>query len=377
MSRAARAIVRLAAGLLPAEHHAWGRAMEAEIVAIEGAGPAFGFALGCLAAALRTAAHVHILRLSGGDKGENEMAGDKGGLLRHPRRVAGLCALAATGLGLFYMAMAGAPARYLAVNGTALVLGFLAVAVLGRVGDVRRGIVDLMLAGALLLTALFGLSAGGVTRWLSVGGILLQPGFFLLPILALRFAGSRDGLSAVAVSLAALALALQPDRALAGALAAGMAALAVAQPERNVFIALAAAAAGLMATLLRGDPSDAVPYVDQVFASSFAVHPLAGLAVWAGAGLLLLPALVGLARAGEDRALHGVFGALWFAVIVAAMLGNYPAPLVGYGASAIFGYLFSLLGLPARGQSEAVAPARDTDAAATEESPPALLVRPA
>jgi hypothetical protein len=45
---------------------------------------------------------------------------------------------------------------------------------------------------------------------------------------------------------------------------------------------------------------------------------------------------------------HAVFGAVWLAVIVAAALGNYPTPLVGYGGSAILGYLLSLLYLPPR-----------------------------
>jgi len=270
-----------------------------------------------------------------------------------PRLLAGLCAAGATGLGLAWMAAAGAPLRYLAVNLIALLLGFLAVVVLGRVGDVRRGIVDLMLAALLLLTALAGVSADGVTRWVPVGGVMLQPGLVLLPILALRFARTRNGLSTLAILLAALALALQPDRATAGALAAAMAVLAIFRPDRYVLIALAAAGAAFAATLLRADPSPAVPFVDQIFFTSFGIHPLAGLAVAAGAALLLVPAAVGLAGSAETRAAYGVFGAVWLAVILAALLGNYPTPLVGYGGSAILGYLVSLLGLPSRAETEA------------------------
>ena len=263
-----------------------------------------------------------------------------------PRQLAALCAIAATLLGIAWMAMAGAPPRYLAVNGTALLLGLLAVAVLGRAGDVGRGIVNLMLAILLLLTALMGASAEGVTRWVPVGGVMLQPSLILLPILALRFARTRDALSTLALLIAALALALQPDRAMAGTLAAAMAVLALLRPERNVLIALAAAGAGFAATLLRADPSAAMPFVDQIFFSSFAVHSLAGLAVAAGAALLLVPAALGLAGDPEARVAHALFGTLWLAVILAALLGNYPTPLVGYGGSAILGYLVSLLGLP-------------------------------
>ena len=45
---------------------------------------------------------------------------------------------------------------------------------------------------------------------------------------------------------------------------------------------------------------------------------------------------------------YAAFGAVWLAVILAAALGNYPTPLVGYSGSAILGYLLSLLGLPPR-----------------------------
>jgi len=270
-----------------------------------------------------------------------------------PRRLAALCAIAATLLGIAWMAMAGAPPRYLVVNGAALLLGLIAVALLSRVGDVGRGIVNLMLAILLLLTALIGASAEGVTRWVPVGGVMLQPSLILLPILALRFAGSRDALSTLALLTAALALALAPDRAMAGTLAAAMAVLALLRPERNVLIALAAAAAGFAATLLRADPSAAMPFVDQVFFSSFAVHPLAGLAVASGAALLLVPAVLGLAGDPEQRTAHALFGTIWLAVILAALLGNYPTPLVGYGGSAILGYLASLLGLPPRARTRA------------------------
>jgi hypothetical protein len=341
--RLALLIVRLATRLLPAPLRGWGRAMEAEAGTIGRGLPALGFAFGCLGCALREAVRFNRVQ-------EGMMSGFRIG---RPRVLAGLCAAGATGLGIAWMAMAGAPVRYLAVNLVALLLGFLALAVLSRTGDVRRGVVDLMLAALLLLTAVAGASADGVTRWVPVGGVMLQPSLLLLPILALRFARSRDSLSTLAILAAALALALQPDRAMAGALAGAMAALAFFRPERNVLIALAAAGAGLAATLLRADPSPAVPFVDRIFFSSFGIHPLAGLAVAAGAVLLLVPAALGLAGDARNRAAHGVFGALWLAVIVAALLGNYPTPVVGYGGSAILGYLVSLLGLPTGAEAKA------------------------
>ena len=339
--RAARLIAGLAARLLPRRLEGWGRAMVAEAGAIDGRLTALGFALGCLGCAIGARMGLYL---------PTEEGTMMDVLSSKPRRLAIWCATGATGLGLVWMAAAGAPLRYLVVNAAALILGFLTVALLSRTGDIRRGVVDLMLAAALLLVLWLGVSADGVTRWVMVGGIPLQPSLVLVPILALRFARTRDALSMLAIFVAALALALQPDRAMAGALAAAMAVLAILRPERNALIALAAAGAGFAITLFRADPSPAMPYVDQIFVSAFAVHVLAGLAVVAGAALLVVPAATGLLRDPGNRAAYAVFGAIWLGVIAAALLGNYPTPLVGYGGSAILGYLVSLLGLPMRAE---------------------------
>src|SRR5205085_10457904 len=89
-------------------------------------------------------------------------------------------------------------------------------------------------------------------------------------------------------------------------------------------------------------------FVDQILFTSFTVHPGAGLMVWCGAGLMLAPAILGFARDHQHRVTSATFGAVWLTVIAAAALGNYPTPLVGYGGSAILGYLIGLLGLPPR-----------------------------
>jgi hypothetical protein len=247
------------------------------------------------------------------------------------------------------MEAAGAPLSYLAINASALAIGLLAVGVLneaGRLWRIAPGSVGIALACLVLLTSLFGLSADGATRWISAGGISLQPGLFLVPVIALGFVRARTMPGLLAVLIASLALALQPDRAMAGALAAGMAALALARPERRALVALGAAGAGFAVTLVRADASAAMPFVDQIFYSSFDVHVLAGIAVCAGAALMLVPAVAGYLRDRDDRPIYALFGAVWLAVILAAALGNYPTPLVGYSGSAILGYLISLIGLP-------------------------------
>lgn len=267
------------------------------------------------------------------------------GLVREPRFAGLACAGGAVALGLCYLLMAGAPMRHLAINAAALLVGLAAfVTVTGprwRLG--RAGEKVLPLLGLVLLaTALFGVSVEGASRWVQLGPLNLQVSLIILPAMIVAFARAPSAGGAAGMSIAALALALQPDRGMSGVLAAGLATLALLRPERAVLLALAAAVAGFAATLVQADALPALPFVDQIFYSAFDVHPLAGTAVLAGGLLLLLPTLLD----SGDRSVSVAFGAVWAAVLAAAALGNYPTPLVGYGGSAIVGYLLSLALLP-------------------------------
>ncbi|MFC3711457.1 hypothetical protein ACFOMD_02675 [Sphingoaurantiacus capsulatus] len=370
----ANLIVAVAAMLLPTHLRDWGTAMRAEVGEIEGGGTRY--ALSCLGFAARAAIDFHLLRPlrlpldAREDPTPNEeptgmrLTRD---LFQRPWRMTAACAIAATGLGLAYLSAAGAPVRYLAINLGALLIGFVAVAIVlagQRGGRINAGAVGVTLGAALLLTSLLGQPVDGATRWIAVGPLFIQPSLILLPIMTIAFARARDVLSTAGILAAAAALALQPDRAMAGALAAGLVALTLIRPERNVLVALAGAGIGFAVTLLRADTLPAVPYVDQILYTSFAVSPLAGLAVFAGVALMLVPAIVGRLYDVDHQEAYAVFGAVWLAVIAAAALGNYPTPVVGYGGSAIIGYVVSLLGLPkpasASAKERAAMPTPDT-----------------
>jgi hypothetical protein len=335
-------IACLAAIILPARLREWGRAMVVETKGIEQTGAALSYALGCLRTALS-----HLLPFRPAEK-ESSMPFSTTG---HPRRLGAFCATGAVMLGIGYMAAAGAPASYLAMNGAALLLGLLALGVMGsaeELGRMPRGLVVIVLAGLLLFVSLWGVSAGGVTRWVAVGGVLLQPSLLLVPVLVLNFVRSPNIGSAFGILVMALALALAPDRAMTAALLAGLVAFALLRRGRIALAAMIAAALGFTAAVVRDDPSPAMPFVDQIFFSAFRVHPIAGLALVAGAALMLVPAILGFVRDPANRPTYAAFGAVWLTVIVAAALGNYPTPLVGYGGSAILGYFISLSGLPKR-----------------------------
>lgn len=281
-----------------------------------------------------------------------------------PRRVGLVTAIAAVGLGLCYLAAAGAPMRLNVLNAAALLVGFAAYATIvvprWRIGMAEQA-VPAALALLLLATALFGTPAGGASRWATFGPLTLQVSLIVLPMIMVRFAAAPSAGGAVGLALGALALALQPDRAMAGVLVVGTAVLALRRRDPSVLAALAAALAAFAVTLLRPDRLPAVPFVDGILFSAFTVHPLAGAAVVLGAILLPLPALAG--RRDPDL----VFGAAWLAAVLAAALGNYPTPLVGFGGSAIVGYLLSLSMLPPRTVADAVGGVSAGDAQEPED----------
>lgn len=288
--------------------------------------------------------------------------------LRNPRTVGVACATTATGLGLMYMAAAGAPATYLVVNALSLVMGLAFLAVIPPSAPASRpaGAAIVILGGLLLATALFGVSVEGASRWVRIGGVSLQISLVVLPAMLVTFARGRGLIATVGMILAAVALALQPDRAMAGVLAAALSVLVMFRQDRWVVSALTVAVAGFTVTMIRPDSLPAVPYVDRILYTSFQLHALAGVAVVGGALLLIVPAVTGHILDPNNREVHAVFGTVWLGVIVAAALGNYPTPLVGYGGSAILGYALSLSLMPGQVPSAVVAPGPVQDVPPTD-----------
>jgi hypothetical protein len=270
-------------------------------------------------------------------------------MVRRPRVMGIACATGAVLLGLSYMVIAGAPSRYLGVNSCALVIGLTMLALLGwttQLGQKWTGVAVVAMAGALLATALFGETVDDTARWVSLGGLSIQPSLVLLPLMIIAFARCRDSLATAGIITAAAAMALQPDRAMAAMLAASLAILITMRPDRHVIAASGASIASFAITLARADNLPAAPFVDQILYSSFDVHVVAGAAVLGGSVLLLIPAVIGWRNDPANRETYAVFAAVWFAAIVASAFGNYPTPIVGYGGSAIIGYALSLLALP-------------------------------
>ena len=255
-----------------------------------------------------------------------------------------LCAATSVALGAIYMLAAGAPQRYTLVNAAALAVGVIAASFIRRVPVRYRrfgGASTIAIGLLLIATALFGVRIEGASRWIGAAGIPLQPSLLLLPIGMVHFARDRRWPSSIGLVIAGIGLGIQPDRAMAGTLAAGLAALWLQRREPPVTLAVVAAISGLAATMLRADVVAPVSFVERVVQAAFAFHVLAGIATVAGLVTMLLPAAPGLGVRTKEREVFAVFGATWLTVIAFAIVGNYPTPLVGYGSSAILGYCLS------------------------------------
>tara|TARA_B100002049_G_scaffold236574_1_gene223727 strand:- start:1607 stop:2785 length:1179 start_codon:yes stop_codon:yes gene_type:complete len=367
---------------LPPALHSWGWAVRCETAGIPDDTKALLFALSSVCGLMPRAFAAHLLRpfatLTGHDAPFSEGSTIMrifDAITRRPRALGIACAIGAVVLGIAYMAIAGAPMRYLGINLGALGIGLTMLALLDRSAAADQpwaGGAIIAMAGALLATALLGSEVEGAERWVSLGGLTIQPSLILLPAMLVAFSCTRSVQATAGIVAAAAAMALQPDRAMAGMLVLCIAVLLLTRRDRHVVVALTASVIGFAATLVRADTLPAAPYVDQILYSSFTIHAGAGLAVSGGLALLLVPAIVGLCRDSENRATYAAFGAVWFAAIMAAALGNYPTPIVGYGGSAIIGYALSLFTLPRRAEVRAAVGSQTpgtTDEASSDRHP--------
>lgn len=366
---------RVLQATLPRSLESWGIAVRNETACIADDTEALLFALESICGLMPRAVASHLLRPLASPTSDRTVLSTGatiiallGRTMRRPRALGIVCALGAVALGLAYMAIAGAPHHYLGINFGALLIGLMALTLLGHTITGSRGWAGgaiVAMAVAMLATDLLGDSAEGATRWVTLAGLAIQPSLILLPLMLVGYARCRNAITTVAVVAAAAAMALQPDRAMAGMLAACLIALATIRPDRQVVTALTAGIIGFAATLARADTLPAAPHVDRVLFSAFDVHPAAGVAALGGAMLLLVPAIVGWLRDPDHRPAYTVFGVVWCAALVAASLGNYPTPIVGYGGSAVIGYLLSLMALPKLAGAHAQSPAPEASIANT------------
>lgn len=248
----------------------------------------------------------------------------------------------AVAVGSARMAMLDAPPALPIVHAATFLLFGLALTAATRsptMTDRQRDWAIAACGAAILATAVWGAELHGVRRWLQVGSLRIQPGLVLTPAMIVLAGVPLRRIAALGLVLAALGFALQPDRAMAAALAAGVAGTAARRNfDRTHIAVLAAALAGLSVALVRADPLPGVEHVEGVLRRGLQDGPAVALLLLVSLGVSLAPALWS-AGAGAG------FAGAWIAVILASGLGNYPTPLIGYGPSSIVGYLLSVWAL--------------------------------
>ena len=258
-------------------------------------------------------------------------------------RWAWVAAAAAVAIGSLLLLTLGAPQRMPLANLAALIVGLAAALLVGPLDRAATPLKDALVvaaAAAIPAVALFGAQTDGVARWVVVAGITVQPALIVVPLVALAFAEHPRPARVVAVGLAALGCALQPDLGAAAMLAAAVLAAALVIRSAAAGAGALLALAGFAAAASRPVGLPPVPFVEQVVPAALAAGAVpAGFAL-IGMVMLFVPALL-LHRSAPLRLL-AAFAALWAGALLAALLGPYPTPVIGFGGSAILGYLLSV-----------------------------------
>ncbi len=254
-----------------------------------------------------------------------------------------ICGVLACAIGLAYLVVAGAPNNMIIVNAAALSIGLLLAFSITRFAWFTHGpIMILSIVGSLCLlaTAVLGYAIEGASRWVLVGPFFVQTSLILLPAMALSFARVQNLWTALAIVIAGLAMAMQPDRAMAAMLGLAVVVVSVKKPNLLTVTTSIFCVAAFCLTVFLPDRLPAVPYVDHILWTSFELNFITGLSLWTGCLLMICP--IFFVPESERTVVHYTFVSCWFALIAAAAMGAYPTPLVGYGSSAIIGYFLSL-----------------------------------
>lgn len=214
------------------------------------------------------------------------------------------------------------------------------------------------LSTALLLVTLLAMFAAllldqgtdGVHRWLSVGPMRLHIGLLLIPAVLTIHARGDSGITAgLALMACAQLMARQPDLGTALAMTIALLPTALIRRDRLDWVPLAMAAVTSAFFFDSPDRLQPVAMVEHVLTDAWQWTAWTGPLALIGA--LLLPAsLLWQARIDAARRLPALaLTGLWFGLLLASLIGHYPVPLLGYGASAVIGWGLALALMEAPG----------------------------
>ena len=189
-----------------------------------------------------------------------------------------------------------------------------------------------ILIALLVLPLLIGPEVQGVARWFALGSFSLNSGLTLISLIAVLSAWNED-LGPYSLLLALDVVTFQPDAASTLALTGAAFGLALANRDRR---ARAIGAVGVFATawasLTPNLPPQ--PFVEGVIPAVWSVSPIVAIAL--ALSLIASLALI-LSASGDPRAPRFTLAGAMAGFVAAALLRDYPAPLIGYGAASIIG----------------------------------------
>lgn len=276
--------------------------------------------------------------------------------MRAIRLITAVQAAACFGVSLMAIGAAGADPNALVVQSLAAIIALglsLVVARFWRKAGWRYWLLVAACALALVWTLMTGSVLEGARRWLALGPVQLHTAFLVLPLAVWAVArGFEDRRVAPLAAGLSFALLYQHDAAssLAWALAIGVATLIQRPRQLLPWAVVAVAAVFAYAAWTEPDTLPAVPYVEGLISASFAASPVIGALTAILMFSLPAPFLLVAASRPERRAEALALAALWAGWIFANLFGNYPAPVLGYGAAPILAWGLSvglMLGEPA------------------------------
>jgi cell division protein FtsW (lipid II flippase) len=269
--------------------------------------------------------------------------------------------IAATGvlpaliLGILVMRAHEAPLALPAINLASAAIGFLLLLFGGKKSATLLLKRPAWVASAVLcLQAITLASPGieGVHRWISFGSVRLHPAAIGDPVLLLAviILWNRQRTWS-AISFVAVALALrvvQPDAGQATALAAGAGVLSLVSGPKSAkrLAMIAVATSGVILAWLRPDPLPPVDMVENIVARAFELSHLIGALSMGSLAMLPVAALWqttwNSTRQNRRLAPATALAAYLSANILVVLGGEFPSPVLGFGASPILGTIFAL-----------------------------------
>ncbi|MGH4124370.1 MAG: cell division protein [Clostridium sp.] len=231
-----------------------------------------------------------------------------------------------------------------------LLSGIISCFILSRKSKVKKNkstnLTTIIVAVILLFLTFISSGIEGVHRWVSVGPIKFYVAVIVLPIIIIELWKSlqiRDWwFSATITIVISILLALQPDASTLTAFAIPMIILLWNKINNNIFrfCIVSLLSALIITSWVFLDGLQPVSYVENI------VSLVANMGIiWLSLGvisLVLLPLPFIFFSPKKYKLLSLSIGLYFIIILISALLGNFPVPLMGYGVSPIIGYFISI-----------------------------------